>query len=144
MTYYRQQKYALANEQLEALLSVVRPTQNRWLEAICLRLLGATKIRLPKPDWLRAEQCLIEAADILRQIRARPDLGRTYLALRRLYDRAGEQAWAVDCHFRATTIFEELNMTKELRLSQGQSMQTAAKSVVLTNLPLKGLIRQLG
>ncbi|MBI4631750.1 MAG: hypothetical protein HY740_08570 [Chloroflexi bacterium] len=75
---------------------------------------------------------------ILRQVRARPELARTYLALRKLYDRAGQIAWAVDCHFRATSIFEELGMSEELRLAQGQAAGDRRGAVVIPNLPLRG------
>jgi len=74
----------------------------------------------------------------LRQIRARPDLARTYLSLRRLYDRAGQIAWAVDCHFRATSIFDELEMNSELRFAQGQAARERQGAIVIPNLPLKG------
>jgi len=75
---------------------------------------------------------------LLRQIRARPDLARTYMSLRRLYDRAGQIAWAVDCHFRATTIFDELSMEDELRFAQGQAAGERQGAVVIPNLPLRG------
>ena len=84
------------------------------------------------------EADLIRARHILRQIRARPDLARTYLALRRLYDRAGQSAWAVDCHFRATTIFDELGMTDELRTAQGKAAGERTGAVVISNLKLVG------
>ena len=75
---------------------------------------------------------------LLRQVRARPDLARTYLSLRRLYDRAGQIAWAVDCHFRATTIFDELRMEDELRATQGHAARNRRGAIVIPNLPLRG------
>jgi len=60
------------------------------------------------------EADLVESRNLLRQIRPRPELIHTYLSLRRLYGRAAQVAWAVDCHLRATSIFEELGMTDEL------------------------------
>ena len=80
--------------------------------------------------------------NILRQVRARPDLARTYLSLRRLYDRAGQIAWAVDCHFRATTIFEELGMSLELRHAQGHAAGERKGAVVIPNLGLRGPIEK--
>lgn len=111
---------------------------DRWLTAVYRRLLAQLETQLPQPDWVSVEQHLLASAAWLRQIRARPDLARTYLALRRLYDRAGQPAWAVDCHFRATTIFEELGMTAELRQAQGQPVSGQPKAGVLTGLPLQG------
>ncbi|MGE5251700.1 MAG: hypothetical protein ACM3QS_15970, partial [Bacteroidota bacterium] len=90
------------------------------------------------PDWPRVESDLIDAMNIFRQIRARPDLARTYLSLRRLYDRAGQAAWAVDCHFRATTIFDELGMDEELRLAQGRAAGDRKGAVVIYDMPLRG------
>jgi hypothetical protein len=81
---------------------------------------------------------LIESMQILRQIRARPDLARTFLSLRRLYDRAGQIAWAVDCHFRATAIFEELGMVEELRSAQGQAAGHRSGAVVISDMGLRG------
>jgi hypothetical protein len=60
------------------------------------------------------------------------------LALRRLYDRAGQSAWAVDCHFRATSIFDELNMTEELSLAQGHAAGERKGAVVILDMALKG------
>ena len=64
------------------------------------------------------EADLVESRNLLRQIRPRPELARTYLSLHRLYDRAAQRAWDVDCHLRATSIFKELGMTDELRAAQ--------------------------
>jgi len=87
---------------------------------------------------MEIENLLVESMRLLRQIRARADLARTYLSMRRLYDRAGQIAWAVDCHFRATTIFDELGMPEELRQAQGQAGGERRGAVVIPNLPLKG------
>jgi DNA-binding SARP family transcriptional activator len=122
----------------ELALGQARAAHNRWAVAIALRLLADVITRLPNPDYARVEELLIESMQILRQVRARPDLARTYLALRRLYDRAGQISWAVDCHFRATTIFEELGMTEELRQAQGQPGGERRGAVVIPNLPLRG------
>jgi len=111
---------------------------NRWAEAVALRTQAAIRMRLPQPDWPQIEVSLIRAMRTLRQIRARPDLARTYLALRRLYDRAGQSAWAVDCHFRATTIFEELGMRDELRAARGQAAGERTGAVVIPGLRLVG------
>lgn len=111
---------------------------NRWAQAMALRLLAEIGVQQPQPAWPQIENDLLEAMHILRQIRARPDLARVYLALRRLYDRAGQIAWAVDCHFRATTIFEELGMLDELRQAQGQAAYDRSGAVVIADLPLRG------
>lgn len=111
---------------------------DRWAQAVGLRTQAEITMRLPHPDWLKVESQLVHSAALLRQIRARPDLARTYLALRRLYDRAGQTAWAVDCHFRATTIFEELGMETELREAQGQPAQERTGAVVIHGLDLRG------
>jgi hypothetical protein len=81
---------------------------------------------------------LIDSINLFRQIRARPDLARAYLSLRRLYDRAGQTAWAVDCHFRATTIFDELDMDEDLRLAQGQAAGERRGAIVISDMPLRG------
>jgi hypothetical protein len=95
-------------------------------------------MRLPKPGWQQIEADLIHARDILRQIRGRPDLARTYLTMRRLYDRAGQIAWAVDCHFRAITIFDELGMDEEKQAAQGQAAHERTGAVVIPDAPLRG------
>lgn len=135
----------LLGKQIEAALEEVnlgiREAQrvgNRWAVGIALRLQADISARLPAPNWPSIEAALIESMHLLRQIRARPDLARTYLSLRRLYDRAGQMAWAVDCHFRATTIFDELGMDEELRLAQGQAARERRGAVVIPNLALKG------
>jgi DNA-binding SARP family transcriptional activator len=115
---------------------------NRWAEAVALRTQAEIGMRLSKPDWTQIEAKLIKAMEILRRIRARPDLARTYLAMRRLYDRAGQVAWAVDCHFRATTIFEELGMDVERRAAQGQPAGERTGAVVIPGLKLQGPIPQ--
>jgi len=111
---------------------------NRWATAMALRLLAEIGAQRPQPGWSQIEQDLLGAMHLLRAIRARPDLARVYLALRRLYDRAGQLAWAVDCHFRATTIFEELGMIDELRQAQGQAAYERSGAVVIPGLPLRG------
>ena len=111
---------------------------NSWAEAVALRTRAEISMRMPRPDWSQIEANLIRAMHILRQIRARPDLARTYLTMRRLYDRAGQSAWAVDCHFRATTIFEELGMDEELRGAQGQAGGERTGAVVISGLQLVG------
>ena len=94
-----------ARQQAVRALKEARQSNNRWAVGVALKLLADIDIRLPSPAWTTIETDLIESMHLLRQVRARPDLARTYLSLRRLYDRAGQIAWAVDCHFRATTIF---------------------------------------
>ncbi len=111
---------------------------NRWAEAVALRTQSEIGMKLPRPDWPRIETNLLRAMRILRQIRARPDLARTYLIMRRLYDRAGQSAWAVDCHFRATTIFDELGMVDELRAARGQAAGNRTGAVVIPGLELQG------
>lgn len=111
---------------------------DRWAEAVALRTHAEITMRQPKPAWPTVENQLIRSMHLLRQIRARPDLARTYLTLRRLYDRAGQSAWAVDCHFRATTIFEELGMHDELRVAQGRPAGEHTGAVVISGLELTG------
>ncbi|HLF90586.1 MAG TPA: hypothetical protein VI451_16685, partial [Anaerolineales bacterium] len=111
---------------------------NHWSVAVTQRLLAEIQTQRSNPDWQQVEKYLIEARNTLRETRARPDLARTYLALRRLYDRAGQIAWAVDCHFRATTIFEETGMMDELRQAQGQAAGDRKGAVVIPNLKLRG------
>ncbi len=111
---------------------------DRWAKALQLRLRAEASSALANPNWLAIEQDLIQAAHLLRTTRARPDLARTYLTLRRLYDRAGELSWAVDCHFRAISVFDELKMIDELREAQGYASAGRRESVVLPNLPLRG------
>lgn len=111
---------------------------DRWAEAVALRTQAEIEMRLPRPEWTDIEHKLLAARAALRDIRARPDLARTYLALRRLYDRAGQMAWAVDCHFRATTIFDELGMSDELRAAQGHAAGERTGAVVIPNLKLLG------
>lgn len=123
---------------LTGLAALLEAADDRWAEAIMLRLRAEAQTHLPQPDWLAAESDLIQAANLLRQIRARPDLARTYLALRRLYDRAGQLPWSVDCHFRATTIFDELKMIDELREAQGYAADERQGAVVIPNLVLRG------
>ncbi|HEY5669146.1 MAG TPA: hypothetical protein VIS10_04055, partial [Anaerolineales bacterium] len=119
-------------------LQQAREAGNRWAVGVLLRILAESLFRKPYPDWSLIEKYLIESMNLLRQVRARPELARTYLALRRLYDRAGQIAWAVDCHFRATSIFEELGMTDELRLAQGQAAGERRGAVVVSDMRLIG------
>lgn len=129
-----------ARDEAQNTLKIARAEGNRWVEGVALRLLGEIASRMDKPDWLTVEKKLIESVRILRRIRARPDLARTYLALRRLYDRAGQTAWAVDCHFRATSIYEELGMLEELRLAQGRAAGERKGAVVILDMDLRGPI----
>lgn len=128
----------LAVVEAKRALAEAREAGNRWAAGITLRILAECYSRLPEPDWTLIEDHLIESMNILRQVRARPDLARTYLALRRLYDRAGQIAWAVDCHFRATTIFEELGMHEEFRQAQGQAAGERKGAVVIPDMRLRG------
>ncbi len=111
---------------------------NRWSEAVALRVQAEISMTLPKPNWRQIETNLLQAMNLLRHIRARPDLARAYLTMRRLYDRAGQTAWAVDCHFRATTIFDELGMDDERRAAQGQAAGDRTGAVVIPGLALQG------
>jgi len=127
-----------ALKQAQQALQEAQQTADRWAIGTGLRLIADIRARFPKPPWTQIENDLIASMHLLRQIRARPDLARTYLSLRRLYDRAGQIAWAVDCHFRAITIFEELGMNAELQLAQGQAAHERQGAVVIVNLPLQG------
>jgi tetratricopeptide (TPR) repeat protein len=127
-----------AQRENERALKESNSSGNRWAVAIALRLGADIGTQAASPNWGQVEANLIEAVNIFRQVRARPDLARTYLSLRRLYDRAGQTAWAVDCHFRATTIFEEMGMDDELRRAQGQAAGERKGAVVISNMPLRG------
>ena len=131
-------EFFAARKEAEEALVAARHEGNRWAEGVTLRLLAEILSRSDKPDWLIVEEYLIASVRILRRIRARPDLARTYLALRRLYDRAGQTAWAVDCHFRATSIFDELGMGEELRVAQGQAAGERRGAVVILDMDLRG------
>jgi hypothetical protein len=135
---FRSGQKAAALESTELATDHAARVGDRWAQAVGLRTQAEIAMRLPQPNWLAIEKQLVHSATLLRQIRARPDLARTYLALRRLYDRAGQTAWAVDCHFRATTIFEELGMDAELREAQGQPAQERTGAVVIHGLDLRG------
>ncbi len=132
------QNFISAEREAKRALEQSHTAGNRWAVGITLRVIAESLLRQPAPNWTQIEDHLIESMHILRQVRARPDLARTYLALRRLYDRAGQIAWAVDCHFRAITIFDELGMTEELRQAQGQAASESYKSVVISDMPLRG------
>ena len=127
-----------AKSEAKIALADARKSGNRWAVGVTLRILAEISSQEEKPDWLKVEDFLRESLRILRRIRARPDLARTYLALRRLYDRAGQTAWAVDCHFRATSIFDELAMAEELSIAQGQAAGERKGAVVILNMDLKG------
>lgn len=127
-----------AQVQSEKAVQESKRAGNRWATGFALKLSADIGARMTRPNWLQVETDLIEAMNLFRQIRARPDLARTYLTLRRLYDRAGQTAWAVDCHFRATTIFDELGMDEELRLTQGQATRDRRGAVVISDMPLRG------
>ncbi len=131
-------KIERARQEVERMLAEARQAGDRWATGVGLKLLADVRIRQTEPAWMEIENLLVESMRLLRQIRARADLARTYLSMRRLYDRAGQIAWAVDCHFRATTIFDELGMTEELRQAQGQAAGERRGAVVIPNLPLKG------
>ena len=135
---------AAASAWAQQALDLARAAGDRWAAGVALRLLGDALARQPAPDWPAVEQALIASLDLLRQIRARPDLARTYLSLRRLYDRTGQMAWAVDCHFRATSIFDELGMSDELRDTQGVAVQTGRPAAVIPDVPLQGPHAGLG
>ena len=131
-------KTATAKKEAQIALVDARKSGNRWAVGVTLRILAEISSLDAKPDWLNVEDSLRESLRILRRIRARPDLARTYLALRRLYDRAGQTAWAVDCHFRATSIFDELSMADELSIAQGRAAGERKGAVVILNMALKG------
>jgi hypothetical protein len=127
-----------ARAEVERELADARQSGDRWATGVGLKLTADIRIRQAEPAWMEIENLLVESMRLLRQVRARADLARTYLSMRRLYDRAGQIAWAVDCHFRATTIFDELGMAEELRQAQGQAGGERRGAAVIPNLPLKG------
>jgi tetratricopeptide (TPR) repeat protein len=135
---YQAEEYEAARGTAVKAAELAVKTGDRWAGAAALRTEAEAEMRVARPDWGRIEANLIQARDVLRQIRARPDLARTYLALRRLYDRAGQTPWAVDCHFRATTIFEELGMSDELAGAQGRPGGERTGAVVIPGLALTG------
>jgi hypothetical protein len=132
------QQYTQAIQETELAIEQARVAGNRWVIGLGLRLLADSRFRLPNPNWAQVEDHLIESMELLRQVRARPDLSRTYLSLRRLYDRVGQIAWAVDCHFRATTIHEELGMSEDLHEAQGHAAGERRGAAVVTGVTLRG------
>jgi len=136
--YYQKGAYERGGEVAKTAVSQSQAAGNRWAEGVALRVQSVCEMRQSQPDWIRIESRLLQAMRTLRDVRARPDLARTYLTLRRLYDRAGQTAWAVDCHFRAITIFEELGMTAERRVAQGQSKSSRSGGGVILGLDLTG------
>jgi hypothetical protein len=122
----------------ELVLEQARSAGNRWAVGVSLRLAAEIMARQPAVDWGQVENYLIESLNLLRQVRARPDLARTYLALRRLYDRVGQMAWAVDCHFRATSIFEDLGMNEELAQALGQQAGGERRRAAMPGVALRG------
>ena len=131
-------KFAAAQDAAIAGIEQARQAGDRWAQGVGLRLQAETLWRSANPSWPRIEDCLIESLNLLRSVRGRPDLARTYLALRRLYDRAGQIAWAVDCHFRAISIYDELGMQSELRQAQGAAATTISGAVVISGMELRG------
>ncbi len=136
--YYHHGRYRLAYEEAQRTRKLAEERGARWAIAVALRLEADALSALPSPDWPRIEERLVRSVRILQQVRARPDLARSYVSLRRLYDRAARMAWAVDCHFRATSIFEELGMLEELRQAQGGRGQTLPTSRTALAAPLTG------
>jgi len=130
--------YQQALEIGEQTLQLSQTQSNPWALGLANILLAQANTISVKPDYSKIEEHLILARNLMRRVRSRPDLARTYLALRRLYDRAGQIAWAVDCHFRATSIFEECGMSKELSRAQGMAARERTGAVVIPNLKLKG------
>ncbi len=131
-------RLARAEQEARRALEEARQGGNRWAVGVALRVLANALARRSDPPWQQVEMWLIQSMHTLRRVRARPDLARTYLALRRLYDRAGQIAWAVDCHFRATTIFEELGMRAELLEAQGRPAPQPPEGGVLAQMVLRG------
>ncbi len=129
--------FARARQHARRALDESHAANNRWAQALAETLLAEIEQQAPSPNWQQVEARLLRAVQLLREVRARPDLARTYLALRRLYDRAGRIAWAVDCHFRAVVIFDELDMRDELREAQGRPSDRRG-GAVLPDLPLRG------
>jgi hypothetical protein len=127
-----------ARTEAERALEEARKGSNHWATGVILRTLAEIESHIPSTNWARVEDMLIESTQLLRRVRARPDLARTYLSLRRLYDRAGQIAWAVDCHFRAITIFDELDLVEELRAAQGQAAGDRKGAIVISGLQLRG------
>ena len=136
--YYRHGRYRPAYEEARRTRQLAEERGARWAVAVALRLEADALSALPDPDWTGVEERLVRSIRILQQVRARPDLARSYVSLRRLYDRAARMAWAVDCHFRATSIFEELGMLEELRQAQGGSRPEVSPSRTALTAPLVG------
>ncbi len=122
----------------ETVLQDAQESNNPWAVGQAYRIIARAHSKMIRPDYPKMEDELIQARNLMRQVRSRPDLARTYLALRKLYDRAGQIAWAVDCHFRATSIFEECGMSRELTKAQGMASRERTGAVVIPNLTLKG------
>lgn len=127
-----------AEREARRALEEAQQAGNRWAYGVALQVLAGILARQPEPPWQQVEMLLIQSMHALRRVRARPDLARTYLALRRLYDRAGQIAWAVDCHFRATSLFEELGMRQELEEAQGRAVRQPSEGGVLSQVALRG------
>ena len=138
LVYLRHRRFDLALRQSRVALHMAEAAGDRWAVAVALRLEGDAMSALPNPDWPAVEERLVRSVTILRQVRGRPELARSYLSLRRLYDRAARMAWAVDCHFRALAIFEELGMVEELRAAQGQAGRRTQPAQAAITAPLAG------
>ncbi|WP_376788492.1 BTAD domain-containing putative transcriptional regulator [Thermoflexus sp.] len=136
--YFHHAAYTDALATVRRAMELAGQAGDRWAMAVALRLEAEILSALPHPDWRGIEERLVRSVDILRQVRARPDLARAYLSLRRLYDRAARMAWAVDCHFRAISLFEEMGMLEELRAAQGQARRPPRPAPSALTAPLAG------
>ncbi len=146
LVYLHHRRYNDALRAARNALHMAEAAGDRWAQGVVLRLEGEAMSALPHPDWLAVEERFVRSVTVLRQVRARPELARSYLSLRRLYDRAARMAWAVDCHFRALAIFEELGMIEELRAAQGQAgLKTpSVEGAIVAPLTGPAWIRQEG
>jgi tetratricopeptide (TPR) repeat protein len=88
-------KIGPALKEVKVALRDAQEAGNRWALGTALKLQADINTRLPSPKWTQIESDLIESMHLLRQIRARPDLARTYLSLRRLYDRWTDRPFVI-------------------------------------------------
>ena len=108
-------------------LRVAAETSDRFAQAVAHRALAEALTLGTAPDRQQAEQAMVEAIRLFKELEFRPELARSYVCYARLFQQWGQQDTAAHYLSEAISMFQEMGMAWDL--AQAEEVRRALLSM---------------